>query len=113
MSKVLVRKADAEKVLAEVKRIYAVEADDPSQPTLVQDFDWLGGSLAPYAVVWEEGPYDWALLATSGGVDQELTSLMAGYLKPGAVIEREAIKQPDGVFCEPITAWALGIYEGG
>ena len=27
------------------------------------------------AIVWDGGPYEWSILATSGGIDEELTTL--------------------------------------
>lgn len=100
MAKVVVRKADADKVLAAVRRQFAgwIEPGDPaSGPTLVKDFDWDCG-VAPYAVVWEGGPYEWPMLAGEGGVDEEF-----GF-------KIKAVEFPKTVFVEPYTGWALGIY---
>lgn len=101
----IVTKAQAEAVLAEVKRVFApyVKAAPKYGPKLVKDFDW-GAGPAPYAIIWEEGPFEWAHLATSGDVDEEMSSLT------GHTVWSKAINQPAGVFCEPYTSWALGIY---
>ena len=84
-AKVAVRKRDAEKVLAAVKRKFApyiAAGYDP--PVLLKDWDWTGYGGAPYTIVWEGGPYDWA-------------------------VELGWVNVP-GVFAEPITGWALGLY---
>lgn len=102
MTKVAVKKKDALKVLAQVKARYKGWG---SVPTLVKDWDWYGG--APYAIVWEEGPYDWAIAATSGDYDEVdyLAAEVTGSLpKPKPPIGVE------GVFVEPITSWSLGVY---
>ena len=52
-------------------------------PTLVRDWDYAG---ARWSIVWEEGPYDWAVLASG-----------------------EGLRTP-GTFLEPINGWALGLY---
>jgi hypothetical protein len=99
-----VSKAQAEAVLAEVRRVFAVYIGEGDRgPQLQESFEW-GAGLAPWAVVWEEGPYDWAHLATSGDIDEELSSIV------DHVVWAKAIKQPAGVHCEPYTSWALGIY---
>ena len=105
MARRAVTKAQAEAVLAEVRRVFAAYLDgDASGPFLQADFDFVGNGPAPWAVVWEGGPYDWAILATAGGVDEGLSA--EGY----GIFHTEAIRQPAGVFCEPYTSWALGIY---
>lgn len=107
---VAVKKRDADKVLAAIRRQFAgwIEPGQPEQgPKLVKDFDWYGG--APYAIVWEEGPYEWTFTAGEGGIDEEMTSL-AREFDPKAVVKTKAVKFPDTVFVEPVTGWALGIY---
>ena len=109
---VAVKKRDADKVLAAVKRQFAgwVEPGQPeSGPKLVKDFDWLGTGAAPYAVVWESGPYEWTFTAGEGGVDEEMTSL-AREFDPKAVVRTKAVEFPDTVYVEPYTSWALAIY---
>ncbi|MGV8972212.1 MAG: hypothetical protein ACOH10_07805 [Rhodoglobus sp.] len=99
MTKVAVRKADADRVLAAVRRQFAgwLDPADEGGPQLVKDFDW-GAGPAPYAVIWEGGPYDWAMLAGEGGIEEEF----------GAKIK--AVVFPKTVFCEPYTGWALAIW---
>ena len=104
MAKKAVTKTQAEAVLREVRRVFAtyIKAGYPA-PQLRENFDW-GYGVAPWAVVWEEGPFEWAMLATSGDVDEEMSSIT------GRTVWSKSIKQPAGVFCEPYTSWALGIY---
>ena len=99
-AKVKVRKADADKVLAAVKKAYKSWVDAGyTPPKLVKDWDWTSGPAA-WSVVWEEGPYDWAILFPFGGIEEEF-----GFKVPdvsGSI--------PDGVFFEPINGWSGGIF---
>lgn len=100
-TRVAVTKADAEKVLAAVRRQFAVWATDEPGPKLVKDYDYLGGgNAAPYAIVWEDGsPYEWCHLFPYGGIEEEF-----GFkVKP--------VEIPDTVHVEPILSFILGIYE--
>lgn len=93
------RKRDADKVLRLVRDRFKGWFDGPEDgPELRKDWDFLGTGPTPYAIVWEGGPYDWAMLATGGGRGE------FGF-------EVEPVKV-DGVFLEPITGWALGVYPG-
>lgn len=98
-----VTKAKAEQVLAAVKTQF--QAEPEYGPALVQDFYDTGH----WAVVWEEGPYDWALNAFTGGVDEEATALLQEF-KPGGVIYLKTAAKPAGVWTEPYTGWALMVY---
>lgn len=71
--------------------------EDP-QPVIVENFEWVTGMVAPYAIVWEEGPYEWAYNAIHGGTDEEF----GGTIQPADPIH--------GVTTEAYTTWALGIY---
>lgn len=104
---VKVRKADAVKVLAAVKKAFAgaLPANDPDNlygPKLVKDWDWTGSGPAPYAIIWEGGPYDWAVYFPYGGIDPEF----------GSKIADVSSEVPKDVFCEAVTGWALGLYDG-
>jgi hypothetical protein len=103
-----VTKAKAERVLAAVKKKYAAYldgADESSQPFLATEF-YVG--RAPYAVVWEMGPSDWALVATSGDPTEEDWALLAEVgLKPSG---SKPLAIPAGVYAEPLTSYALGLY---
>lgn len=98
---VKIKKADADKTLAAVKKAFKSWCDAGTPlPKLVKDYN-TGYGTAPYAILWEEGPFEWTLYFPHGGIEEEF-----GFKLPdvsGAV--------PDGVFCEPINHWALAIYE--
>lgn len=112
-----VTKRDAERVLAAVKRqcrAYCVDEHGKpsgSQPEILKDWDWTGHGAAKYSIVWEEGPYNWAVNFPYGGIDDEMTSLMQEF-RPGAVSRTNDVSDriPQHVFCEAITGWAVGIY---
>lgn len=71
-----------------------------STPTLVMDWDWSDPNGNP-SIVWEEGPYDWALMFPYGGVSEE-----TGYRVPDV-----SHLVPSDWFAEPATGWAVGIYK--
>lgn len=63
----------------------------PNGPVLCMDFEgWR--TRTEWAVVWEGGPYEWAMWVPLGG---------QGF---------SAAEVAKGVFLEPITDWALGLY---
>jgi hypothetical protein len=98
--KTAVTNADMEKVLATiVKQIpWALDAKN-SSPKIVMDFDYFGRGSTP-AIVWEEGPFEWTYTFPYGGIDGEFGFSVAdvsGYI-------------PEGLFIEPITSWAVGVY---
>jgi hypothetical protein len=90
---VKVKKVDADKVLAAVKKVYGVSIADAAAgygPHLVKKWDW---TECEYAILWEGGPYDWA-------IDFSFKALEAGS------------PVPKDVFCEPYAGWALCLYDG-
>lgn len=97
-TKVKVTKADALKVFAAVKKAYKPWIAAGYEPQLVKDWDWAN---APYAIIWEGGPYDWAYGFPYGGRDQEF----------GGKIPNVSDAIPNTVFCEPYAGWALCIYD--
>lgn len=70
-------KAQCERVLTKVDAQFGPGAK------LVMDFDWFGDGPNP-AIVWEEGPYEWAIMLDWWD-DNE-------------------------VWCEPGTSWFVNIY---
>lgn len=81
-----VSKAQAEKVLNKVKAKYSILFGDGIQePVLIKDWvSWSGGRPIPWVVMWEDGPYDWAV---SGNWEFPV----------------------EGLFLEPYTGWILTI----
>lgn len=63
----------------------------PDGPVLCRDFELWSGPTR-WAIVWEGGPYDWAIEASSTQFADDRGGL------------------PEGVFVEPIVGWALGLY---
>jgi hypothetical protein len=80
----------------------------PTVPTSVTsrlDMDWDGH----VAIIWEEGPYEWTYHFGTDDVDEELTIEVQEF-QPGAVVRLRPVTMPKGVFVEPYTTFALGIY---
>ena len=81
-----VTQKQAEKALAQIKKRYkGYWGAGLEEPKLVKNWLW-SGDVVPYAILWESGPYDWAVNASF-------------------------IVKVEGVFAEPYTGWALGIYK--
>lgn len=60
----------------------------PTGPVLCRNFaSW--GSPTDWAIVWEEGPFEWALTTTHYGPQDDV---------------------PAGVYIGPINGWSLGLY---
>ena len=95
-----VTKRQAEKVLSAVKRLWPAESKEGTGPTISDHFDWYS-SRPRYAIVWEEGPHEWARAAASG------PCCRADH--PGIDPKFDGIRI-DGVFIECETSWALGLY---
>lgn len=91
-----VTKRKAEATLRAVQRAYTSWVDEGHGPELNMEFDW-SGEPTP-TIVWEGGPYDWAIFASFGGVDEEF-----GFELP-------AVQFPDGVYGEPYAGWALSLF---
>ena len=90
-------KRQGERVLAAVRKMFKgwIQSGDTG-PNLVMDWDWLGYG-PQVSIVWEEGPYDWAMLFPHGGVEEEF-----GFtLKP--------VTLPKGIWTEAITSFAIAI----
>lgn len=107
-----IRKGDALTVLAAVRTRFGITAADQYGPVLAENFTWVGS--APYAIVWEEGPFEWAMAFTGGGISEEdaemcaeLNAEFGADLKPAG---HPAYEAPAGVYVEPLTGWALGLY---
>jgi hypothetical protein len=93
-----VTKRQAEQALRQVREQFKVFIDGDYAPKLIKDWDYLESGPTKWAIVWEGGPYYWALVAKNGG------GLDVGEIPP-------AKHWPKGTFAEPVTGWAIGIYE--
>lgn len=105
MARKYVTRKDAEKVLAALNTQYPGEKY-PAQ--IIENWNWTGRPVR-FAIVWEEGPYEWAYRFPFGGIDEESTSLLRELL-PIATVASRAVEIPDHLFVEPVTSWAVGIY---
>lgn len=103
----------AEKVLKQVTTKYAAYIEAGYEPKLIQDWDWVGHT--PWAIIWEEGPDEWAYNFGGGGFDYEIYEGARAFGKSEEEARKLATVEPTadlpGVFTEPVTGWALGIYE--
>lgn len=113
-------RAQAEQALAAVREQFKIYmgAGDP-EPKLVEDWKpvvfqngrEVDTEPIPFAILWEEGPFEWADRARSGGIDEELT-LEGRDFDPDYVARTpEAADWPKGVHGSPYFSWALGLYE--
>lgn len=116
-----VTRQQAETVLNRIKTQYRAhwEPDERCAPKLVENWDWLESGPRRWAIVWEEGPFEWAFRASMGGFDEEAALLTADHLGEEETRARakagrfnvEPIEMPKGTFMECVTSWAVGIYE--
>lgn len=105
-----VTRRDAEKVLHALKvqtGMLLAEAEGWPQPVIMEDWDWLGDGGTKWSIVWEEGPYEWAIRFPEGGIDEE-ASIEAAEFGVTAVRTRP-VALPAHVWTEPITSWAIAI----
>jgi hypothetical protein len=100
-------KAQAKKVLTQVKKqrkTYLAAGYPPPRLTNERLFNWQSEKPG-WTIVWEEGPYEWAIQFPYGGTtDWELAD--AGNFPIPNVIDA----MPEGVWSEAHTTWAIGIY---
>jgi hypothetical protein len=96
----------AEQVVAAVRRQVAGDCTDDEfrkafgdGPQLMENWDYLGDGGHRWAVVWEEGPFEWAHLFPYGGIEEEFGFRLADV---SAAI-------PDGWYSEAITSWSVGL----
>lgn len=85
----------AEKVCGIVAKAFAAEPQ--YGPKVIMDWDY-----GP-AIVWEEGPYGWAITFASMAAGYETVCQEFGY-------KRKPVKIPAGIFVEPATSYAISMY---
>lgn len=95
----MVSQRKAEAVRNSVAKAFG-ERDEQYGPKIVRDWDRKGDVM----IMWEEGPFEWThtyvqLAAGFGAVDPEF-----GF-------QRKPVKPIKGVFVEPYTSYALGLYD--
>lgn len=112
-----VTREQAEQALEAVKGQWSYDVAEGNVPKLVENWDWLESGTTPWAIVWEEGPDEWAMRAQNGGTDEEATALARDDSAITEILGEQftvatpaAVAWPEGVFAEPITPWAVGLY---
>lgn len=114
MTNTKVTRATAEKVLRAVrKQASAYIEPGVSEPVLLEGWDFLGTGAYRWSIVWEGGPYEWAIHFPYGDVDEELTALGEEF-GLGVIRSKDVSADiPAHVYTEAITSWAIGIAEKG
>jgi hypothetical protein len=84
-----------------LRRIVARWPDAEGHAVIQDDVMGFGPGIA-----WEEGPYEWAYLAASGGVDEEMAAEFGYAIRP-----TRPISPPKGWYIECITSWAVTLEE--
>jgi hypothetical protein len=71
-------------------------------PTLVHNWEWgwTTSSTYEWAILWEGGPFEWAMWFPYGGRDPEF----------GITIPNVSEQLGNGLFIEAVTSWAIAIY---
>ena len=85
----------AERALELLKKHYGSYVQDGYEPKLVQEWDWLDSGPTPWAIVWEEGPEEWALSFWEAA-------------NPGEYQEIE--EWGSDVYASPVTSWAVSLH---
>lgn len=129
-----VTKEQAEQALAAVKeqfKVYlepiVISAEESSsgeekvlspccpEPTLVENWQGWAGGTTDFAILWEDGPDDWAYRATSGGYSEEEFALSVAAAKEfgveaGKPKQEEPVTWPKGIWAEPYCSFILCLY---
>ncbi len=67
-----------------------------------------------WEIMWEEGPFEWAINFSDGGVDTEVYYLArdagATYAEARALATNPRNEIPASIFSEPINSYTLGLY---
>lgn len=102
--------AQARACLAAVEKQFASHITEGCRPALVQ----AGHQCSGWAIVWEDGPHEWALRAFHGGYDEETYQLAreAGFTPERAedAARVGGVPCPEGVLAEPVMSFTLGLY---
>jgi hypothetical protein len=115
----VITREQAEQALACIKQQFKVyiDAGEP-EPKLVENwkpFVYRNGEVVetptyPFAIVWEEGPFEWVDRAKDGGVDEELT-LLGREFKENYVARTPAAEGwPKGVGASPYFTYVLTLH---
>lgn len=108
-------KRQVQSALRAIRKAYGFKPgeDDHIGPKLVEEYHgWY--NTHSNAIVWEEGPFEWAIHASMGGFDEELYHDLLEFMSSEQAAERakkEPIKVPKGTYLEPINSYSLGLYK--
>ena len=108
----LATKRQAQSALNAIRKAYGYKPGDEGGPQLVEEYHgWY--STTRNAIVWEEGPFEWAIRASMGGFDEEmyhdLKQLMPSE-EAAQKAQQQPIKVPKGTYLEPISSYSLALY---
>lgn len=95
-----ITRRDAERVLVALKEqckswCFDEDGADISNITLAENFDG-----ARFAIIWEEGPYDWTCYFPYGGTEEEF----------GGRLKDVSSKIPSHLFIEALTSYSVGLF---
>jgi hypothetical protein len=108
----MIAETTARAALAAIRAQFsAYLGDGEPAPEIRRDWDWLDSGPTPWAIVWEEGPDEWAHRAQQGGVDEHLTASAQDVIPGHVSTTPPAADWPEGTYAEPITSWAVAIIE--
>lgn len=115
-----ITREQAEQALAAVKEQFKVYIDaGESEPVLVENWEpfvYQDGKVVdtetyPFAIVWEDGPFEWAYRAKGGGVDEELTRLGRDFEEGYTARTPAATDWPKGVDGGPYFSYVLTLHK--
>lgn len=106
-------KRQALSALRSIRKAYGYKPGEEGGPQLVEEYHgWY--STTRNAIVWEEGPFEWAIRASMGGFDEEMYHDLLEFMPREQAAEKaksEPIKVPKGTYLEPINSYSLGLYK--
>jgi hypothetical protein len=90
-----------------------VPAPDSELPYLVENYpNYASETPVPFAVVWEGGPFEWALAPLGDTSISEEATIEVQDVAPGAVLRNKGAAEPAGVRTDAVFSYVLGIWEG-
>lgn len=102
-------KRQAQSALRAIRKFYGYKPGDEDGPKLVEEYHgWY--STTRNAIVWEEGPFEWAIRASLGGFDEEMYHDLKEFTtlsEAGRLAQQQPIKMPKGTYLEPISSYSL------
>jgi hypothetical protein len=105
-------KRQAQSALRAIRKFYGYKPGEYGGPQLVEEYHgW--HSTTRNAIVWEEGPFEWAIRASLGGFDEEMYHDLREFMTNEEAIYKAQVlpvKVPKGTYLEPINSYSLGLY---